>query len=491
MYRRPSKKQLLLQRVIVSTITVLAVLIIATGTILFILGYRLDSDKGRLEQGALIQFDSVPAAADIAIDSEPTGARTSAKRSVIAGAHSFVVSKDGYESWAKSLTLKAGTLTWLDYIRLVPKDLTPETVASYTSVVGEKASPDLKTLIVQEKSGTPAFQLVDLTAQNIKTSELSLPTSLYSDASNDKVKHTFILDHWDNGGRFVLLKHRYDNKVEWIVMDTQNIGESVNLTRLLSISVTSLRFAGTSGNLLYGLLSDGTVRKLDLSAGTISRALMSNVKTFDVFETNLLTYTGTDPEKSSRQVAGVYRDGDDAPHILRRVDSLNTPLKIDATRYYNDNYIAISEGLKVTILQGNYPTSSSEDITSMQVHGEFSASANVERLTFSEDGDYLVAQFGLNFIGYEVEHQRMTNASVPATGDNSLSPTLHWLDGAYLWLDYGGSLVIREFDGTNSHTINTVVEGFDATLSPNGRFLYSISKTGDMHHLQRVKMILD
>jgi hypothetical protein len=491
MYRRPSKKQLLLQRVIVSAISVLAVLIIATGTILFILGYRLDSDKGRLEQGALIQFDSTPAAADIAIDSEPTGTRTATKRSVIAGVHSFVVTKDGYESWAKSLTLKAGTLTWLDYIRLVPKDRTTETIASYASVVGEKASPDLKTLIVQEKSATPSFQLVDLTAQDVKTSTLSLPSSLYSDASNGDAKHSFIFDHWDNSGRFILLKHSYDDKTEWIVVNTQNVRESVNLTRLLSISVTSLRFAGTSGNLLYGLLSDGTVRKLDLAAGTISRALISDVKNFDLFETNILTYTGTDPEKNTRQVAGVYRDGDDAPHILRRVDSMNTPLRIDATRYYNDNYIAISEGLKVTILQGTYPTSSSEDVSSMPVHGEFSASANVERLIFSEDGEYLVAQSGLNFISYEVEHQRTTNASVPVAGDDALSPTLHWLDEAHLWLDYGGSLVIREFDGTNSHTINPVVEGFDATLSPNGRFLYSMNKTGDMYHLQRVKMILD
>lgn len=491
MYRRPSKNQLLLQRVIVSAISVLAVLVIATGTLLFILGYRLDSDKGRLEQGALLQFDSVPAAADIAIDSEPTGLRTAAKRSVIAGAHSFVVTKNGYEPWAKSLTLKAGTLTWLDYIRLVPKDIKPEIVASYTTIVGEKASPDLKKLIIQEKSDIPAFQLVDLTAQDIRTTALLLPSTLYSDATTEGIKHTFSLNHWDNGGRFILVNHDYSDKTEWIVMDTQNIQNSVNLTRLLSISVTNLEFAGTSGNLIYGLLNDGTVRKLDLSAATISRALMSNVKDFELFETNILTYTGTDPENSNRQVAGVYRDGDNTPHILRRVDSLDIPIRIDATRYYSDNYVAISEGLKVTVLQGNYPTSSSEDVSSMRVHDEFSAQANVELLTFSEDGDYLVAQSGLNLIGYEVEHRRATKALIPALEDTSRPPTLRWLDEAYLWMDNGGSLVIREFDGTNSHAITQVAEGLDVTLSPNGRYLYSMVKSDETYHLQRVKMILD
>lgn len=51
MFRRPNKKQLLIRRIIVSIITVLSVVVIATGTILFILGYRLDSEKGQLEQG--------------------------------------------------------------------------------------------------------------------------------------------------------------------------------------------------------------------------------------------------------------------------------------------------------------------------------------------------------------------------------------------------------------------------------------------------------
>lgn len=488
MFRRPSKKLLRIRRVIVSIVMILAVLVIVTGTILFILGYRLDGDRGRLEQGALLQFDSTPSGAFISIDGKVTGARTASKQSVLAGSHTFIVTRDGYNPWAKSLNLKAGTLTWLDYIRLVPTELKPQTVASYANVYGEKASPDLRTLIIQEKADVPTFQLIDLRSEEIKTSAISLASDDYSDAGVAGVQHVFSLDQWDEGGRHILLKHTYNGKLEWIVLDTQDVGSSVNVSKLLSIGLSDLNFSGTSGNILYGL-TDGVIRKLDLSAATISRGLVTNAKSFELFETNVITYAGINPSNSAQQVAGVYREGDESPHILRTVDSLDTPLSIDATRYFSDDYVAIAEGLKVTVLKGRYPSSSQAETSSLQSFAEFTASANVDALSFSPSGDFLIAQSGLTFIGYEIEYERQTNATIETS--ETQPKTLQWLDDAYVWAIYDGHLSIREFDGTNTHVIAAVEPGFDVTLSQNGRFLYSISKSDGIYHLQRVKMILD
>ncbi|MFZ3009720.1 MAG: PEGA domain-containing protein [Candidatus Microsaccharimonas sp.] len=489
MFRRPNKKQLLIRRIIVSIITVLSVIVIVTGTILFILGYRLDSEKGQLEQGALLQFDSKPSGASVTIDSKAISARTATKQSVIAGLHSFIVTKDGYEPWAKSLDVKAGTLTWLDYIRLVPKNLKAETVATYGSLYGEKASPDFKMIIVQEKADVPTFQIVDIRSPDIKTAAISLPTTVYSDASTDGVAHTFSLQTWDEGGRYILLKHLYSDKNEWIVVDTQNIGSSVNITRLFSLGLADVKFSGTSGRILYGLASDGIIRKLDVSAGTISRSLVTNVKSFDIFETNILSYVGTNPANANQQVAGVYREGDETAHVLRTVDSLTTSLLIDATRYFSDDYIAITEGLKVTMLKGRYPTSSQDDATSLKQYAEFTAPSNVDAISFSSDGDFLVVQSGLNMISYEVEYKRETRTTI-ATSETQ-PHTMRWLDPAYLWATYDGHLSIREFDGSNVHVINVAEPVFDATLTENGRYLYSVTKSDTAYQLQRVKMILE
>ena len=489
MFRRPSKRQLLIRRIIVYIITTLSVLVIVTGAILFILGYRIDSNNRRLEQGALLQFESTPASANVSIDGKVISSRTATKQSVMAGWHSFVVSKNGYHSWVKSLELKAGTLTWLDYIRLVPTTLPVEGVATYDTVYGEKASPDLRSLIVQQKPETPSFQLVDLRAQEIKSTTLTLSPETYSDATTPDVTHTFTLDRWDAGGRYILLKHAYNDKSEWIVLDTQDVSRSRNVSISLGITVSDLRFSGTSGNVLYGLMNDGVIRKLDLSADTISRALVTNVKNFNLFETNIITYVGIDPKNSAQQVVGIYREGDEAAHVLRTVTSLDTKLSVDAASYFSDDYVVVAEGAKVTILKGDYPTSSAADSSSLKTFAEFTASAPVDTLTFGPDGNYVVAQSGLSIVSYEIEHLRQTSATIE-TSEKS-AHTLNWLDSAYVWAVYDGHLSIREFDGSNVHVISATEPNFDATLSQNGRFIYSIGKSGDKYQLQRVKMIID
>lgn len=487
MFRRPSKKQLLIRRMISYVVMVLAVLVIVAGTILFILGYRLDGDKGSLEQGALVQFDSLPSGADVTIDGKSINSNTPSKQTVLAGMHTFMMSRSGYESWSKSLDVKAGTLEWLDYPRLVPKNLKTESLATYTAVYGEKASPDYKWLLVQEKSDTPTFQLVDLRSQQIKTTPITLPATVYSESAVPGVAHTFTMESWDKDGRYVIVKHTFNDKNEYIVLDAQDVATSVNVSTTLSIALSELRFAGTSGNIFYGL-TDGVIRKLDLSNATISRGLVSAVSNFELFETNVISYVGVDPVNAEHQVAGVYREGDDLPHVLRVVNDLTTPLSIAATRYYSDDFVAIAEGTKVTILKGRYPSSSAIDTSSLKQYAEFAISAKADRLSFSETGSRLVVQSGLSFIGYETEYQRSTKATV--TTSETTPHVLQWLDDAYLWAVYDGHLSIREFDGTNVHVIMAMEPGFDATLSQNGKYLYGIGKSGTTYQVQRVTMVL-
>lgn len=489
MFRRPSKKQMLIQRLIVAAVMTISVVIIATGTILFVLGYRLDSENGRLEQGALVQFESSPSGADVAIDGEGLNARTATKASVMAGTHSFMMTREGYRPWAKTLALAPGTLTWLNYVRFVPNEIRTETVTSYNSVVGAKASPDNRRLAIQEKADVPTYRLLNLQSQNVTSTSLIVPKDAYSDASKKGVKHTFNLVRWDRGSRYLLLKHTYDQKSEWIVVDTENASRSVNVSSLLSISLNDVRFSGTSGRIMYGLTNDGTIRKLDLSEATISRALVTDVERFDLFETDTITYIGKDPNDSKKRVAGLYREGDSKPHILRTINESDGPLAIATSRYYSDNYVAIAEGLKVTVLKGRYPASGSEDTSSLQTHGEFTMPARVDQLMFSPDGDAVIARAGLNFVSYEVEHQRQTNAVIETS--ETKARDLQWLDETHLWVVYDGQVSMRDFDGTNAHQINKAEPGLDVLLSQNGRYIYSVVKVNNEYQLQRAVMVLN
>ncbi|MFZ1301502.1 MAG: PEGA domain-containing protein [Candidatus Microsaccharimonas sp.] len=490
MFKRPTKKQQLIQRIIFSGIATLSVLIILTVTILFMLGYRLNSDNGKLSQGALLQFDSTPNNAAVWIDGKNTGVRTAGKQTVEAGVHAILFQKDSYEDWSRTLDFAAGTLTWLDYARLVPKERTPEKVAHYQALVAAKASPDMKFYLLQEAADQPVFQLADLRAAEVKFSSITLPTTLYSDAATAGVTHAFTLDDWNSGGRYILVKHAYKDQTEWLMVDTENAAQSVNITRLLSVNLQDVQFAGTNGRTLFGLADDGNIRKLDLSSATLSRALVSNVESFNVFDTTIVSYVGLNPADTTKRVAGVYRDGDEVAHVLRQVAATDISLKIITGRYFNDDYVAIAEGKGVTILKGSYPTSSADDTSSLKKFATMTLTAPATQLTFSPKSDYVLAESGTEFVSYEIEHLRSASGSLDAN-EGAAATALRWLDIAHVWNQQNGQLVMRDFDNSNVYAINAITGEFDATLSQNGRFFYSIGRSDENFTLQRVKMILD
>jgi hypothetical protein len=257
------------------------------------------------------------------------------------------------------------------------------------------------------------------------------------------------------------------------------------------VQLSDLRFTGTSGTSLYGLTADGVVRKLDLSAGTISRALISHVTSFSVLEdTNVVSYVGTDPKDATKKIAGIYKDGENNPTTLRTAKDATSPLSIALGRYFSDTYVAIAEGNVVTVLTGSLPSDGSADTGALRTYGTFKLKGAVAALSFSEKGDYVLAQSGTEFMSYEIEHKRSSVGALTITGDEPAG-TLQWLDKAHLWSDDGGALIMRDFDGTNAHTIMATVSGFDASLSTNGKFFYAVGKTDDGYQLQRVRMILN
>lgn len=489
MYKKPTKKQLLLRRVILSAVATFAVIIIATSAILFMLGYRLDSGNGRLEQGALLQFDSAPNGADVYIDGRNIGSRTATKQNVIAGTHTIKMTRSGYQDWQRTLAIDAGTLTWLDYTRFVPNERPIEKVTTYETLVDLEFTTDSKWALAQTVASLPRFQLIDLRSEEVKTSIIELPADSYT-APTEGATQSFTVSSWDSGGRYVLIKHLYADQTEWLIVDTQNPDEVISVSQLLSVGFKDLQFAGTSGKVLYGLADDGTIRKIDVSAATISRAFITHAESFSIYDNTILSYVGLDPKDASKRVAGIYRDGDESSHILRSIAASDVALKIATGRYFSNDFVAIAEGNVVTILKGSYPSSSSQDNSSLASFASFQLNGAVSALSLSPKGDYVFAQSGESYQSYEVEHARASAGMITVPAGQAAS-MLSWLDTAHLWNDDGGTLMMRDFDGSNVYSIMAVTPGFDASLSQNGRYFYAVGTSDKGIHLQRVKMIID
>ena len=488
MYHKPlNKKTHLIKRIAVCTVMTLSVVTIVAFVTLFILGYRFDSSKGQLEQYALLQFNSTPSGATITLNGEALETKTPSKSAVKSGTYEITISKKNYKTWTKTVNIKAGTLEWLNYALLVPEILTVESVAQYDSLYSSLASPNGHSILIQKQSSVPTFNLVDISSDVVKTSEITIAPDAYSDATVVGVVHSFMIDKWDGSGRYLLIKHTYGDKFEWLVMDTQGDKITKNITKIFDLAIISIDFSGTSGNIFYAL-DTNEVRKLDLSAGTMSRPLASGVVSFDVYNSDIFTFIGVLNADTHQQNVGFYRDGDESAYILKTITNTdNSIINIAAARYFNEDYVAISVGSNLELLKGSYPNSSTGDISSLKLLTTENADFNIDNLSFSPSGQYVLMQSGANFVSYDLEYQTLAVSAVE--GDGS-TPYFKWLNSSHLLTDRDGNLSIREFDGANSHVINKVVPGQAMVLSDNGRYIYSVITVATGYQLQRVRLIL-
>lgn len=474
------KRRKIIKLAAIYAIMVVAVAVIVTSIVFFILGYRFDIDNGQIEKYALLQFNSVPSSASVKVDGVLMSSKTPNKISLPAGKHEIIMQRDGYEEWRKSVDVMAGTMTWLNYAMLVPKNITVEPVFSYASLSSSLASPKGADILIQENSNQAIFDLIDISSDTAKLTKLTMPATIYNVANS----HVFKLKKWDDGGRYVLVEHDYDASVEWLVLDTQNVNASKNVTKSLNIAISDIDFFGTSGNVFYAL-SLGNIHKINLSNGTISKALIGSVEHFGLYDqTNVITFVGLDA--NGKRVAGMYRDGDNKSHVIRTVETGGN-LQIATTHYFNEDYIAILENSKLDVYGGSYPNDSTSGLATMKPITSLSYENIDGKIAFSPTGEYVIVKSGADFMSFDLEYQKTATSNVDGSG--SLSK-LDWLDNNHLWSDRDGKLMICEFDGANSHVINSMLMGQDATITHNGRYLYSLNKVGDVYQLQRVRLIL-
>jgi len=484
MHHHDSKQNKLIKIIAVYTLMTVSTIAIVTFIVLFVLGFRIDTDKRQLEQYAFLQFNSKPTGAMVAIDGNIVSGQTPNKSSVPGGSHEFVIWKDGYETWRKTLDVKSGTLTWLNYILMIPKKLDVESIAPYNSIYASLSSPAGKYMIIQKLSDTPDFDLVDLSADSTKTVQLSIAKKNYSEAYTTSVKHTFTVDKWDQGERYLLIKHGYNDKTEWLVVDTQNAENTVNITKLFDLSFSNIEFSGNGGNILF-VLESGNIRKLDIGAAIISKPLVSTVKKFSLYDNNVITYVGNNA--AGARLVGVYHDGDALPYVIKNITTDDSvKLQAVSAHYFNEDYIAIAEGKKIEIFSGDY-RSVANGASNLTLVKSIDAEFDIQKLDFSPVGQYVLAQSGANFISYDIEYQNLVISTVD--GDTMTSP-LRWLNKSYFWADSNGQLTVREFDGTNPRSINSVVSGQSVTITKNERYIYSINKLETGYQLQRVRLVL-
>lgn len=458
----------------------IAVVSLVTVLVLVMLGYQFNRNEGRIEQGGLLQFDSRPNGANVTIDGNAFGTRTPSKTTLSSGQHFVTMERAGYQTWQKSVEIVPGSVTWLNYSRLIPVDLQPAQVADFSRITSTAVSQDAKWMALKENATDASIRLANLANDDVALKTIEIPTTVYTKAK----KHTFTIEKWDPDSRYILVQHTYDGKREWLVIDAENVGASQNVSRLLDIDASKIVFSDGDSRILYAQIGTD-IRRINLSEATMSRPLVDNAADFSLYKASTIVFTSVQDATTKQRSVGFYKEGAEKVQTFRSYDgNKNTPLKMALGEYFGDTYFAISYGKNVEVLEGSL-----DDATKSKSVASFTTATAVDHLSVVTNGRFIVAQHGAAYTTYDLEFKKST--STPLKGTAAVADELRWLDGYTLWSDRDGTVRLYEFDGANQHDIMTVVPGLSVTLSPNATYLYGISRSDDgAYHLQRVRLIV-
>ncbi|HSE29792.1 MAG TPA: PEGA domain-containing protein [Candidatus Saccharimonadales bacterium] len=469
-----SKKVQLALRFFTYGVMALATIILSFLAVLYAMGYRFNKDFS-FEQGGVAQFRTTPTGAMVFAD-DARQENTPSRAYLSPGSHNISMQLDGYRHWNRQVSLQPGQLLWLDYARFVPNTVKTTTVREFPSVIDGLASPDRRWILIQQQQNSPTFTLADVSSEKDPVlTELTIPeTSL---TKKDGNFGQFQIIEWSLDSRYILVRHTNGDVNEVLRIDRSNAAETVNIGNLFRLNIGEVHFSGNNANILYAQTSD-VLRRLDIPAGNASAALVVGTKSFVLYGGDHIAYVAErekvagDPQ-TKQQVVGIYN----GQETIVKTFGLDEKVLIDFTEYYRHQYLAIaSNNGKVEILQD--PTESAK-VTPVEI----TYNGDIAWMKFSDNGRMLAAGNASSWINHDLELAHTSQASI----EGNVANHPKWLDSFHFWAQANDKLVMMEFDGQNASEITDASGGLIASLSPNGRSLFSFKN----NTLQSSRMIVE
>jgi len=455
---REHKKHMETVRLLI-TETIMVMVIIVTAVILtFVaMGYNLDKN-GELGQSGLVQLRSFPSGASITIDGDTILPRTTASRMLSAGDHTIKLTKDGYDSWEKTITSESGRLLKLEYMRLFYQDRTPEAMKEFDGIANFFIpTPNRDYAILINQTG---WHYLDLRGDDVVDTELDV-AELTKDLDSLSVV-------WSDNSEKLLVKALRKNETEWLLINVKNPKESVNLTKEFAMNFSDMKFMSESGDKL-AVLENGNVRTVTLSGKTVSQVLAENVKKYNN-EGDYIIYLNT------KQQLGII-SGDNVTQVAEY--NADTLVNTAISEYIGNKYITITENNKMTVYTGDLPNAERK-LSDMEKVLEIEIGFTPSSLEVYGNNELIVARDGKNVAVFDAEARKVHQYVLD-------TENIFLVDGYMVGEIVDGNLIVMDFDGTNKRQL-TKADG-PAMITRNNKWLYYLTVSENKTNLTREKII--
>ena len=466
---RRKTKQIQNARIIATNIFMgLSVIAIVFVLMLIAMGFTFN-ESGNLEQSGLVQISSNPGGATVEIDGETQFGRTQISKMLSADEHTVKVTKAGYDTWEKNLSIDAGLLTRIEWVRLFPLKPEKTTITAFSEPRLTAVSNDRKRMLYLEKNSSSLIN-IDLQGDKSKRTKLDLATILGTDKQT-ALTGTLSIVSWNSSNNKIILNWTTDSAASiWYLVDLDNIDSTINLTAKYSLNFSNILIANDSASKLW-VVETGKLHLIDTSNSSIAATDIAGIERI-TNNKDVVSYVAVDPTTNQREIR-IYKDGDSGSTKILAIDDPNVNVALAMGTYWGDEWFAYSIGPKVVILSGNYP--SYEKPRSNSLKNILTRELDfVPQLVSINDSQRIVIFAGnTNVMAFDIE-----------TGDyydsilDSATTSINWLDDFIIWQNHENKIIIQDFDGGNRRElIKKANTQLPVALSENNKWLYFFELT--------------
>ena len=457
MDREKLKRRQNLKVIISEVIMVMAVILTVIVLALIVSGYWLNSDF-EFERQGMLQVSSVPTGADVIIDDKNTWLqRTNTSKVLTSGVHTITVTKEGYDSWTKTVDVKEGLLYRLHYPRLFYQKRTPEKVLASVEVSRSTMNPDHNALLLI--NNTTKWQYLDLQTTEIKPrlidiSKLFSSVSLAEGATTGLFTGIILSTNWDADGSHVLIRAKNADAIEWVLLDVKKPENSINLTREFSSNFSEVQILDNSSNNLLAV-QNGNLHRIDIPAKQLSSVLITDINDFDHYHSEIVFSAKNTRKNELPYYVGYFRLGEDKPTYITDVSS---PVQVTISKFYEQKYFTVLMGNTLTV----YPKDDLEEPKTYEL--EFAP----ERIRVGHDGEFITTYTKNQIAVLDMEAEQIHHYTVE--GEN-----FGWIDNDMIYTVSEGELIVYDFDGLNRRQIAKNVSSHLSSGITDNKWLYYFS----------------
>lgn len=459
-------------------IMVLAVIVTVVILALIVSGYWLNSDF-KVERQGMLQIYSAPTGATVEIDGKASSwlQRTNTSKVLSSGEHTIGLTREGYDSWSKTINISEGLLYRLHYPRLFLKDRLVEDMLDISGSVLATVSPNREQLLLT--NNTTEWLTINLNNEKLEPKKLDIASffssvSLAEGADAGLFSGEILETSWDYDGTHVLFKVRSGENIEWVLLDVKNPKNTINLTQEFGDNFSQIEILDNSATNLL-VVQNNNLKKIDVPGKLISAVLVEGVTDFDHYGNELVFSALNQPEEAGvtpdnentessefgiaeqqkPYYVGYFKIGD---HKLSRLAYTDSPAKVAISKFYDNDYITIIMDSTLSL----YKKDDFEEILSEGL------SFSPQDIKVGYEGEFVVAYSAKNLATLDMESTKIREWSIE-------NESFGWIDPNMIYTVSDGELIVYDFDGLNRRSLVKNVSTHFPAIIVSDRWMYYFS----------------